>query len=333
LYKITGGSAVQELIIAKQTRKESQVVLIEKKYDPVILYIKSLNSDASQKQMAKILFSFSRWYFSNDSSSPQDVQWKDVNFLIVSNYQQHLFKVKKLQPATVNNYINAVKGVLRKSARIRDIAVHNKISIEDFEEIKEVKPISSHREPKGRALSKTESIDIFNVCADDSIQGIRDLAISMTFIFCGLRLNELCELEYPDCIVNDKHLKILGKRNKQRLVPINKKAKLAITAWVDNVRGTQKGPLFCRIWRSGELNDESALSHSGIRYILKKRSLKAGGESFSPHDLRRTFGTRLLENNVDIFVVQTLLGHSSVDTTRSYDKRGVEVQENAVELL
>jgi site-specific recombinase XerD len=324
---------VNNILVEKISRVESQVVLLENAYDPVILYIKSLDSERSQKQMAKTLFSFSRWYFGDRTSTPQDIAWSKVTYSVVFDYQQYLYRQKKLLAATVNNYINAVKGVLKKSARIKKIEPHNKISIEDFEEVQEIKSIRFHTEPKGRALSQDESLAAINICRDMSIKGIRDLAITMTFLFCGLRLNELSELEYPSCISSGDYLKVIGKGNKERKIPMNKKVKEALFDWIDNVRGTFTGPLYCRIWSTGEFNEVASLSHSGIRYILKSRRQMVGGQSYSAHDLRRSFGTRLLEKGVDIFVVQTLLGHASADTTRKYDKRGAEFQKSAVELL
>ena len=320
-------------LVANKANAESEIVLVDNINDPVILYIKSLDSASSQKQMAKILFCFSRWYFDDLTSSPQAIRWSQVNYPVVFAYQQFLYRDKKLLAATVNNYINAVKGVLKKSARLKRVAAHNKVSIEDFEEILELKPIRSHREPKGRALSGDETLKIIEICQDNSIKGIRDLAITLAFICCGLRLNELCELQYPSCIESGKYLNVIGKGNKQRRIPLNSKSKVALFNWIDNVRGTFSGPLFCRFWSTGELNESHSLSHSGIRYILNQRRQLVGGECYSPHDLRRTFGTRLLEKGVDIFIVQGLLGHSSADTTRKYDKRGCELQASAVELL
>ncbi len=307
----------------------NKLTIIDKKNDPVVLYLKSLQSEESQKTMAKILFIFARWYFGARSSTPQDIHWSEIDSEVMQNFQTYLNKVKEHSPATTNTYFNAVKGVLRKSARVRKVAPQNKIDILDWEEILDIKSIRGRRSLKGRALNDNEVDIILSSCKDNSLKSVRDHAMISVFIYCGLRLNELCDLPYPDCFKSEGNLTVIGKGNKERQIPLHPTAENALKEWILEVRGEHNGFLFHRIWRTGELNQAKGLTDSGVRKILARRSSVLYFK-ITPHDLRRTFGTRLLEKGVDLLLVQDLLGHSSVDTTATYDLRGIESKIAAV---
>ena len=99
---------------------------------------------------------------------------------------------------------------------------------------------------------------------------------------------------------------------------------LLFEKWLQ-VRGTGGSDfVFCPIDRRGEMLYHSGLQPSAILQILQKRGIKSDLEKFSPHDLRRTFASRLLENGVDLSMVRDALGHSSIGTTVIYDHRGKE---------
>jgi integrase/recombinase XerD len=316
----------------EDNRGSRQLFIIDTSYDPVVLYLKSLDSNASQITMVKVLFIFARWYFGEREASPQTIQWSEIEYKTIQDYQKFLQFVRKLQPTTINTYINAIRGVLKKSNRIKKVSLSNKISDENYKEILEIKLVRGSRLTSGIALTDDEVTKTIEACAEKTIKGIRDKALISVFIYCGLRLNEMCELRYPDCLKNAGWLTIIGKGNKQRKIPLNDKVRESINEWIDGVRGEYEGWMFCRIWRSGALNDSSPLANSGITKILKNRATLAN-ITFSAHDLRRTFGTRLLTKGVDVFTVQKLMGHSKVDTTRAYDKRSDSNLVDAVNLI
>ncbi len=147
--------------------------------------------------------------------------------------------------------------------------------------------------------------------------GRRDLAMLELFYASGLRLSELCgaRLEYLD--TEDHFLRITGKGNKTRLVPVGKKALTALEAYLTNERPTlvtKKTSSFIFLSIRG-----GSLSTDRVRQIVKERAKQAGiSQNIYPHLLRHSFATHLLENGADLRVIQELLGHADIATTQIY---------------
>ena len=99
------------------------------------------------------------------------------------------------------------------------------------------------------------------------------------------------------------------------------------------LRGKDAGPLFFPAKRGGTLRHGRRLSPQSIYYLLKARAKKAGVRPFTPHDLRRTFVSRLLGAGVDIAIVAKMAGHSNIQTTARYDRRPEETKQRAAKLL
>ena len=102
--------------------------------------------------------------------------------------------------------------------------------------------------------------------------------------------------------------------------------------WLE-LRGEDAGPLFVAVKRGGTLRHGRRLSPQSIYYLLKIRAKRAGVKPFSPHDLRRTFVSRLLDAGVDIAIVAKMAGHSNIQTTARYDRRPEEAKQRAANLL
>ena len=90
-----------------------------------------------------------------------------------------------------------------------------------------------------------------------------------------------------------------------------------LNLWVQDVRGQQPGPLFSRIRRHDDVQD-TRMTDQAIYEILRTRRMEAGLEHCSPHDLRRTYASTLLENGVDIMTLKDMMGHASITTTQRY---------------
>ena len=147
--------------------------------------------------------------------------------------------------------------------------------------------------------------------------GLRDRAILETLYGCGLRVSELCALDLPDLDPRERMLRVRGKGDKQRVVPVGGPALAALRAWLRGGRNEFRGR---RPESAVFLNRRGGrLSRVSVWKVLKDCAAAAGlREDVSPHTLRHTYATHLLEGGADLRVVQELLGHADIGTTEIY---------------
>ena len=171
-----------------------------------------------------------------------------------------------------------------------------------------------------RSLPKPLSVeDVARVLAapDGSAKGLRDRAVLETLYGAGLRISELVGLDVDDVDLEEGSVRVLGKGGKERDVPLGRFARDAVSAYLTRVRpqfatSRSRSALFLN-QRGGRL------TRQGCAGILAARAKEAGiSKKVSPHTLRHSFATHLLEGGADIRVVQELLGHASVATTQVY---------------
>jgi integrase/recombinase XerC len=156
--------------------------------------------------------------------------------------------------------------------------------------------------------------------------GLRDLAILEVLYSCGIRVSELAGLNLSSIDFDQRLVKVLGKGNKERIVPIGRKALRAIQDCVEATlplrkktqRDPQDEPLFIN-FRGGRLTTRS------IGRVVKKYASQCGlMTEITPHSLRHTFATHLLDGGADLRSVQELLGHASLSTTQKYTHVSLE---------
>jgi site-specific recombinase XerD len=191
--------------------------------------------------------------------------------------------------------------------------------------------VKGETEIAGRSLTIEELRSLFKVCdADPSPAGIRDAALIAVMYCTGLRRNEVVALTLAD-YDKDKSLTVRGKGNKTRMAFLTADAQCRLNEWL-KVRGHERKPLFVSISKAGILGTEPLTGHS-IRFILQGRALDGGVKPFSPHDMRRTTATHLLDHGIDLSIVQKLLGHRHLTTTSLYDRRGEAAKKKAADDL
>ena len=228
-------------------------------------------------------------------------------------------------PATVNKHLAALRGVLRQAWRM------GQLSSDEYHRVKDVSGVSGSRRPAGRALEQWELAGLFRACDDGTAAGVRDAALIALLFSGGLRRAEASALELDALDVATCTLTVIGKGDHERVVPLRGGARRALEAWLGR-RGTLPGPLLCRV-RGGVVLSDLRLGPESVRARLNVRARKAGLPSCSPHDLRRTFVTRLLDEGVDLALVGRMAGHRQVQTTARYDRRLDRAAEAAAERL
>ncbi|MCS7027445.1 MAG: site-specific tyrosine recombinase XerD [Bacteroidia bacterium] len=167
-------------------------------------------------------------------------------------------------------------------------------------------------------LSVQEVEQMLNALPIQSPQDIRNRAIIETLYSCGLRVSELINLTFDQLFLEIEYLKVKGKGNKERLVPIGQWAIEWIERYLKEVRQKQKVKLSAQ--NVVFLNKNGGkLTRVMVFYIIKKAARLANiSKNISPHTLRHSFATHLVENGADLRIVQDLLGHASITTTEIY---------------
>lgn len=148
--------------------------------------------------------------------------------------------------------------------------------------------------------------------------GMRDRAMLELLYATGLRVSELITLEYKQVNLQQGVVRVLGKGNKERLVPMGDEAVIWINSYLDEARNF--------IVKSGEVSNYLFVTRRGSKmtrqafwYLIKRYAIQAGiNQKLSPHTLRHAFATHLLNHGADLRVVQLLLGHSDLSTTQIY---------------
>jgi integrase/recombinase XerD len=164
-----------------------------------------------------------------------------------------------------------------------------------------------------------EDIDALLAAASETTpRGLRDRALVEVLYATGLRVSELCHLRLTDLRADEGYLQCFGKGGKQRIVPLGEAAALAVGRYVQEgrsalTRGRQSPWLFVNA-RGG-----ARLSRVGCWKILKAQGRRAGIRAhLSPHVLRHSFATHLLERGADLRAIQAMLGHADLTTTQIY---------------
>lgn len=192
-----------------------------------------------------------------------------------------------------------------------------------FEDYRNSNPLELVESPKiGRklpdTLSETEIDQIINAIDLSTPEGERNRAILETLYGCGLRVSELTNLKLSDLFFDEGFIKVTGKGNKQRFVPIVNTTRKYIDIYKNQIRPhlpiqpNYEDTLFLN--RRGK-----QLSRAMIFTIIKQLAEKIGlKKSVSPHTFRHSFATHLLQNNADLRSIQMMLGHESITTTEIY---------------
>ncbi len=176
-------------------------------------------------------------------------------------------------------------------------------------------PRTLHKLPDFLSAQEVEAL--LAACAGSSDENIRDLAMLELLYATGLRVSELVGLKLREVNLDSGYLMTLGKGNKERLVPIGESAIRTVREYLEGVRYRLDPDGQNRFLFLSRLGD--AMTRQAFWNIIKKRAYLAGiSKNISPHTLRHSFATHLLENGADLRSVQVMLGHADLSTTQIY---------------
>lgn len=248
----------------------------------------------------------------------------------ISKFFNHLKKnsvldIKKVKPSHISNFI---ENLNKKSLNIKSIN-RNIVSIKQFykfiliENIIKTDPTENIITPKMKQsipevlsledIEKILTMPLRNL----SYEGLRDAAMLEVLYASGLRVTELVELKQNSVNLEQGFLLVFGKGGKERLVPLGRKSIEKLINYLENSRQflmKNKISDYLFVTRRG-----SKFTRQGFWKLLKKYSSEAGIiKKISPHTIRHSFATHLLERGADLRTIQVLLGHSDISTTQIY---------------
>jgi site-specific recombinase XerD len=219
----------------------------------------------------------------------------------------------------------AARSVARQFAALR--MLHKYLAIEGERTDDPAALVDGVKVPSGlpKPLREDDIDKLFSAITGDDSFARRDRALVEFLYATGARISEACGLSLGDLDMGDSLVRLLGKGNKERIVPFGRRAHAALRDWLDE---GGRGMLVPQRWKTRDHADAVFLGVHGTRLtrqaafnIVRKYARLAGiKEEVSPHTLRHSCATHMLVHGADLRVVQELLGHASVSTTQVYTK-------------
>ena len=229
-------------------------------------------------------------------------KWQDINYKIIRKFLEFLYELD-YDKKSVARHISSLRSLYKYLLKEKIVA-NNPLTLVS-------NPKLDQKLPKFLYYDELEKI--LSIPDKNTLFGMRDLTILETFYSTGIRVSELISIKLNDIDFNNRTIKILGKGNKERYVLFGDVLKDYLKDYL-NLRSdiAKSDYLFINKYGNG-------LTDRGVRGIIDK-ILKQGSINYkiSPHTLRHTFATHLLDNGADLRVVQELLGHSSLSSTQVY---------------
>lgn len=289
---------------------------------PAEVYLASLGV-GSRRTMREALNAIAS-LLTNGTCDAQMLNWAALRYQHTAAIRSVL--MDKYSPAMANKMLCALRRTLKEARRL------GLMNAEDYSRAVDIASVRGTSRLKGRSLSTDEIVALMSACTSDaSNTGIRDAAM-LSILIVGLRRSEVVNLDLWDFNSSTMGLTIRGaKGGKDRSNYLPEGGVRAVQDWLE-VRGLEPGPLLYPLTKVGRII-KRRMSEQGVMSALQRRGEKAGIAPFTPHDLRRTFISDLLDAGVDLVTVSQLAGHASPTTTSRYDRRGEAAKKRAISLL
>ena len=260
----------------------------------------------------------------NVSVHTMDAYKRDINQYLMYLGDLDLKNLSDVKSTHVRDYIRVLNDGGMAPASISRIisSIRTYYRFLSSENILNETPILLIKNPKlpkklPDVLSEKEISLIINAIQETSQFYQRDKSIIEMLYSCGIRVTELCNLEISNLFIDEDLIRVMGKGNKERLLPLGVRSKKYVNEYIKHSRNShmkKSGSSFVFVSRNG-----NQLTRAMINIILNKWTQVSGlKKSVSPHKLRHSFATHLLEGGADLRFVQALLGHSDISTTQIY---------------
>jgi len=289
--------------------------------NPADAYIGRLVSRRSKRTQTSALRSLAR--ILTGQEDPARVPWGDCNERITGHLRSWL--ASAYEWSTVNRYLAALRGTLRSTWKAKQM------SREDYEAAADLPAFQIGAHNAGRILAPEELSALFLACqADRHPIGARDAALVALLYGAGLRIGEAVGAHVED--LGADWMKVReAKGGVPRIAFLGPGTLAALGDWL-RLRGREPGPLLTATDRQHKPTLAPITTQAASNAIRKRGDL-AGLDAFTPHDLRRTAITAILDQGVDYGTAAKFAGHRSVAVTTLYDRRGDRIQRAAVALL
>lgn len=264
------------------------------------LWLESGLSENTQRSYRSDLVLFSQWLEKNSGTLVKASRSDILGFLAMRVGQG-------LKPRTTARLLSSLKRFYGYLV-VEDVRKDNPCTLVDAPKLSRSLPHTLSEQEVDHLLAAPDEEDTF---------GLRDLAMLEILYATGLRVSELVGLSMSQINLNQGAVRIIGKGNKERLVPMGEQAQWRLQQYIKKARGEilgakQSDAVFVT-------NRGAAMTRHGFWHLIKRYAKKANIEKpLSPHTLRHAFATHLLNHGANLRVVQLLLGHSNLSTTQIY---------------
>lgn len=246
-----------------------------------------------------------------------DAQWENVTSkdlrVWVANFMENMNTSK-----TVNRKISVLKSFFH-FLNLKELFSGNPAASISSPKIKKTLPKFIEEKQINHLLDDIEF--------EDNFEGLRNKTIIHLFYFTGIRLSELIELKLIDIDLNQQKIKVLGKRNKERIIPLHKEVCKLLKVYIESrkiqLKDSQNAYLFIT------LKDKPLYPKLVYNIVKKSIALVSTIDKKSPHILRHTFATHLLNHGAELNAIKELLGHASLAATQVYTHNSFEKLKNA----
>ena len=240
--------------------------------------------------------------------------WKEISSTIIRSWIVSLLEEGN-SPTTINRKISSLKSLYK-------YLLKNK-AVQKNPLLKVVVPKTSKRLPV--FINETEVTQLFSqVIFDDDFEGFRDRLVLELFYLSGMRLSELVNLKINDINTYNLTVKVLGKRNKERIIPITQQFVDNYKKYLNYREEISPKSNYIFLTEKGDKIYEKLV----YRLVNKYLSLVTTADKKSPHVIRHTFATHMLNNGADLNTIKEILGHASLSATQVYTHNTIEKLKN-----